>query len=190
MLQAPPCARQALLQRGLRGLRVSPASGCAWSRRSHPAGRRICSAGKSVHRWEPHGIRRSSPKTKSALGGVIGADVIAKSAPDGYTLGVIVPGILIQGFLDDKSPFDVMRDLTPISCVVQNPKCIVVNADVPAATLKELIDLVRKDTPRNSPLLSATNPKNGRALPRKRVLSHSSNSAVTCSTTKLVADLR
>jgi tripartite-type tricarboxylate transporter receptor subunit TctC len=87
-------------------------------------------------------------ENKVGAGGLIGADVIAKSAPDGYTLGVIVPGILIQGFLDDKSPFDVIRDFTPISCVVQNPKCIVTNADVPAATLKELVDLVRKDPAR------------------------------------------
>lgn len=87
-------------------------------------------------------------ENRVGAGGLIGADVIAKSAPDGYTLGVIVPGILIQGLLDSKSFFDVTRDLTPISCVVQNPKCIVVNADVPAATLKDLIDLVRKDPAR------------------------------------------
>jgi tripartite-type tricarboxylate transporter receptor subunit TctC len=87
-------------------------------------------------------------ENRTGAGGLIGAEVISKSAPDGYTLGAIVPGVLIQGILDKKSQFDATRDLTPISCVVQNPKCIVVNADVPAKTLKELIDLVHKDPAR------------------------------------------
>jgi tripartite-type tricarboxylate transporter receptor subunit TctC len=87
-------------------------------------------------------------ENRTGAGGLIGAEVISKSTPDGYTLGVIVPGVLIQGILDKKTSFDVTRDLTPISCVVQNPKCIVVNADVPARKLQDLIDLVRKDPAR------------------------------------------
>jgi len=87
-------------------------------------------------------------ENKAGAGGVIGVDAVAKSAPDGYTLGVIVPGILIQEFLTGTPGLNVERNLTSISLVVKNPKVIVTNSDVPASTLKELIDLARKDPAR------------------------------------------
>lgn len=76
--------------------------------------------------------------------GIVGTDAIAKAAPDGYTLGLgsiavhaIAPSLYAQ------LPFDVGRDFTQISGLARSPNMLVVNLDVPATTLPELIALIR-----------------------------------------------
>jgi tripartite-type tricarboxylate transporter receptor subunit TctC len=84
-------------------------------------------------------------ENRPGAGGNIGADVIAKSAPDGYTMGpVTVGGWSINQFLYARLPFDPERDLTPISMHWELPNVLVVPAaHVPATTLAEFIAWAR-----------------------------------------------
>jgi tripartite-type tricarboxylate transporter receptor subunit TctC len=75
-----------------------------------------------------------------AAGGNIGADLVAKSAPDGYT---ILEGALsthaVNVSLYGKMPYDPVRDFTPITLVAVTPNVLVLNPSVPANSVKELI---------------------------------------------------
>ncbi|MEO5669073.1 MAG: tripartite tricarboxylate transporter substrate binding protein [Ramlibacter sp.] len=82
---------------------------------------------------------------KPGAGGNIGSDFVAKSAADGATLLVGTVGThAINAALYDKMPYDHIRDFTPISFLASTPNLLVVNNQVPAKTVKELIDLAKK----------------------------------------------
>jgi tripartite-type tricarboxylate transporter receptor subunit TctC len=77
--------------------------------------------------------------------GIVGADMVAKSAPDGYTLMVYSSGLISNKSLYKKLPYDTDRDFAPISNLVDNGGLfITVNPAVPAKTLKELIELAKQ----------------------------------------------
>jgi tripartite-type tricarboxylate transporter receptor subunit TctC len=77
-------------------------------------------------------------------GGVVGADRIAKAAPDGYTLGWIANGALtIAPALQSKLPYDSAHDFAPISQVLVMPSILAVNNDVPAKSFQELVALAK-----------------------------------------------
>jgi tripartite-type tricarboxylate transporter receptor subunit TctC len=77
--------------------------------------------------------------------GIVGADMVAKAAPDGYTLMVYSSGLISNKSLYKKLPYDTDRDFAPISNLVDNGGLfITVNPAVPAKTLKELIDLAKQ----------------------------------------------
>jgi tripartite-type tricarboxylate transporter receptor subunit TctC len=83
-------------------------------------------------------------ENKGGAGGNIGADFVAKSAPDGYTFVVGTPGPhVINQFIYKKQPFDGARDLAPVIVIARVPNVIAVNPAVEANTLKELIDLTK-----------------------------------------------
>jgi tripartite-type tricarboxylate transporter receptor subunit TctC len=83
---------------------------------------------------------------KPGSGGNIGADFVAKSAPDGYTLVVGTVGThSINGALYSKMPYDMVRDFSPVSLVATTPNLLVVNNDVPARTVQELIALGKRE---------------------------------------------
>jgi tripartite-type tricarboxylate transporter receptor subunit TctC len=83
---------------------------------------------------------------KPGSGGNIGSDFVAKSAPDGYTLVVGTVGThSINGALYSKMPYDMVRDFSPVSLVATTPNLLVVNNDVPAKTVQELIDLGKRE---------------------------------------------
>jgi tripartite-type tricarboxylate transporter receptor subunit TctC len=84
-------------------------------------------------------------ENKPGAGGNIGADFVAKSAPDGYTLvmGAIATHA-INPALFPKMPYDPVRDFRHVALVVQVPNILVLNNDVPAHNVGELIDLLRK----------------------------------------------
>jgi tripartite-type tricarboxylate transporter receptor subunit TctC len=76
--------------------------------------------------------------------GNIAADRVAKAAPDGYTIGVLVGGnIVVNGSLYKKLSYDPMKDLAPITQVYGYPNVLVVNNDVPAKSVAELVALAR-----------------------------------------------
>jgi tripartite-type tricarboxylate transporter receptor subunit TctC len=82
---------------------------------------------------------------KPGAGGNIGADFVAKSAPDGATLVVGTVGThAINASLYDKMPYNNIRDFTPVAFLASTPNLLVVNNSVPAKTVKELIELAKK----------------------------------------------
>ena len=77
--------------------------------------------------------------------GIVGADMVAKAAPDGYTLMVYSSGLISNKSLYKKLPYDTDKDFAPISNLVDNGGLfITVNPAVPAKSLKELIELAKK----------------------------------------------
>ncbi|MBM3342585.1 MAG: tripartite tricarboxylate transporter substrate binding protein [Betaproteobacteria bacterium] len=83
-------------------------------------------------------------ENRSGVGGSIGTEVVAKAAPDGYTLlvGNVQP-VAINNNIYKKLGYDTMRDLLPISLAVTGPQIVVVHPSVPAKTVKELINVAR-----------------------------------------------
>lgn len=83
-------------------------------------------------------------ENRGGAGGNIGADVVAKAAPDGYTL-LMTSGSIVTAnqYIYKKMSFDPAKDLAPITNVASGPQVIVVNPAFPAKTLKELIDQAR-----------------------------------------------
>ena len=78
-------------------------------------------------------------------GGIVGANYVAKAAPDGYTLTLTASIHVVTPFLHKAVPYDVVTDFTPISLVASGPLIVSTTAQTPAKTLKEFFDLVRKD---------------------------------------------
>lgn len=75
--------------------------------------------------------------------GIIGLDYLAKSAPDGYTLGLGPGSMTIMPSLNSKLPFDVQRDFSPISLMVYTQNALIVPASSPVKSVKELIALAK-----------------------------------------------
>jgi len=71
--------------------------------------------------------------------GNLGADVVAKSPPDGYTFALMDIGNLVISPALYKLPFNVLNDLAPVSMVAYSPHLLVVSSQIPANTTAELI---------------------------------------------------
>ena len=76
-------------------------------------------------------------------GGVLGLQTLARSAPDGFTLGVVSNNVVIFPSVIKQLPFDMPGDFTPIAVVGTTPMVIVVNAKLPASNSKELVALLK-----------------------------------------------
>lgn len=83
---------------------------------------------------------------KPGAGNNLGAEFVARSAPDGYTLLFATTGThSINQTLFKKLPFDPINDFAPVSLVVQYPLMLVVNNDLPVRSVKELIEYAKKN---------------------------------------------
>jgi len=83
-------------------------------------------------------------ENKPGYGGNIGADLVAKSEPDGYTLLIGTVGIhAINGALYEKLSFDPVKDFTPISFLASTPNVLIVNKKLGVSNLHELIELAK-----------------------------------------------
>jgi tripartite-type tricarboxylate transporter receptor subunit TctC len=81
---------------------------------------------------------------RAGAGGNIGADYVAKSPADGYTVVMGTVGThAINASLYSKMPYDPVRDFAPVILVAQTPNLLVVNPAVPAKTVQELIDYAK-----------------------------------------------
>ena len=77
--------------------------------------------------------------------GTVGANAVAKAAPDGYTLLLTASVHVINPFLYKSVPYDVVNDFTPVSLLADGPLLVSTTPSVPANNLKDFFDLVRKD---------------------------------------------
>ena len=78
-------------------------------------------------------------ENRGGAGGVIGTDVVAKSAPDGYTLLMVYISHATNPTLVAKLPYDTLRDFEPITLVAHEPVVLVTHPSVLANTLAEFI---------------------------------------------------
>ena len=84
-------------------------------------------------------------ENRGGAGGTLGAAQVAKAAPDGYTLlvaststHVVAPGVY------PKLEYDPVKDFAPVSLIAVSPYLLVVNPSLPAKSVKELVELARK----------------------------------------------
>jgi tripartite-type tricarboxylate transporter receptor subunit TctC len=81
---------------------------------------------------------------RGGANGIIGGEIVAKAPADGYTLLYTSNSLANNQLVYDKPPFDVLRDFTPITQTMKSQGYyVVIHAQVPAQTLKELIELSR-----------------------------------------------
>lgn len=78
---------------------------------------------------------------KPGAGGNIGSDIVAKSAPDGYTIGggTVSSHAINVSLYGTQMPYDPVKDFAPIALIATIPNVLVVNPSVPANNVKELI---------------------------------------------------
>jgi len=76
-------------------------------------------------------------------GGNTAAGQVARVTPDGYTIMAISTGFVVNPSLYARVPYDPLKDFAPVTLVAVSPNVVVVNPQVPAKTLPELVQLVR-----------------------------------------------
>jgi tripartite-type tricarboxylate transporter receptor subunit TctC len=81
---------------------------------------------------------------RGGASGMIGAELVAKAPPDGYTLLVVPATHAVNPSLYRKLPFDTTSDFTPVSLVAEGPFILVVHPSLPAKSVQELIALARR----------------------------------------------
>jgi len=81
---------------------------------------------------------------KGGGNGTIGLDACAKSAPDGHTLAMVTGSASVNVTLQgNKQPYDLLKDLAPVSQITSQPYALVVNPKLPAKNLAELIAMAK-----------------------------------------------
>jgi len=93
-------------------------------------------------------LRKSLQQTfiienRPGAGTTIGTDLVAKAAPDGYTLLMVSGTQTVNETLYTKKPYQLMRDLVPIAPLIDSDLVLVVHPSVPANNLAELLALAR-----------------------------------------------
>ncbi len=83
-------------------------------------------------------------ENKPGAGATIGTDVVAKAAPDGYTLLLASQTNAISATLYSNLPFDPIEDFTPVALIGREPGVVVVNPAVPVTSLQQLIAYVKE----------------------------------------------
>ncbi|MBQ1761332.1 MAG: tripartite tricarboxylate transporter substrate binding protein [Aquincola sp.] len=83
-------------------------------------------------------------ENKAGASGTLGLDAVAKSAPDGYTLGIASPvNHLAAPSLYPKLPYDSIKDFTPVGLIASVPMVLAVGPSSPAKSVNELLALAR-----------------------------------------------
>jgi tripartite-type tricarboxylate transporter receptor subunit TctC len=80
---------------------------------------------------------------RAGAGSTIGADIVSKASPDGYTMLLGNISMAFNAALYKQLPYDTLRDFAPVSLVVDQPNIMVAHPSLPANTLKEFIALAR-----------------------------------------------
>ncbi|MDH0681160.1 tripartite tricarboxylate transporter substrate binding protein [Achromobacter animicus] len=82
-------------------------------------------------------------ENRAGAGGNIGAQAVARAAPDGYTLLMCAFGCTVAPSLYQPAPYDIVKDFAPVAMIGTVPSVLVVNPQVPANTLPELLAYAR-----------------------------------------------
>ena len=80
---------------------------------------------------------------RPGAGGVVGTEIAAKAAPDGYTLVLVSASHTVNPSLHPRLPYDTVKDLAPITLVAIAPGILVVSNSVPARTVREFVALAQ-----------------------------------------------
>jgi tripartite-type tricarboxylate transporter receptor subunit TctC len=78
-------------------------------------------------------------------GGMLGTDLVARSAPDGYSIVIMDPAIVINPTLQPKVPYDLFKQLKTVSIVTSSPEVMVVAPDLPVKTVAEFIAYAKQN---------------------------------------------
>ena len=96
-------------------------------------------------------------ENRPGAGGNIGTDVVAKAAPDGYTLGLVVNTTLtVNPSLYTNLPFDSERDITPVSIVATTGQMLIVHPSVPVRSVAEFVAFAKSAAARKEPIAYAS----------------------------------
>lgn len=90
-------------------------------------------------------------------GGNIGMGLGARATPDGYTVLVVPPNIVVNPAMYDSVPYDPYRDFDPVTVAVSSPTVLTVHPSLPVQTVKEMVDLI-KSSPGRFSFASGTPP--------------------------------
>jgi tripartite-type tricarboxylate transporter receptor subunit TctC len=83
-------------------------------------------------------------ENRGGAGGIVGTEIVARSAPDGYTLTVGSAGThSVNQSLYRKLPYNVLRDFQPVTRIADGPSLLAVHPSLPAHSVKELVSLAR-----------------------------------------------
>jgi len=80
---------------------------------------------------------------RPGAGGIIGSDLTAKAAPDGYTILIVAPGYALNPYFYKSLPYDTLKDFERVTVLANAPNVLVVHPSVPAKNVKELIALAQ-----------------------------------------------
>ena len=80
---------------------------------------------------------------RAGAGTTLGADIVSKAAPDGYTLLISPNALAFNAALYRKLPYNTLRDFAPISLVADQPNILVAHPSLPAKSFQELIAMAR-----------------------------------------------
>jgi tripartite-type tricarboxylate transporter receptor subunit TctC len=151
-MKGPLCGLSGLLAVCALALAVAPNAACAQAFPTKPV--------RLVNPAAPGGnsdifFRRLQPKMSEVLGqplvmdyrpgagGTVGGEAIARSAPDGYTTGLVAASFVINPAMISKMPYDTVRDFTALGLIVDVPSGLVVHPSLPVRNVKQLIALAK-----------------------------------------------
>jgi tripartite-type tricarboxylate transporter receptor subunit TctC len=82
-------------------------------------------------------------ENRAGASGIIGVEVAVKSPPDGYTILISQTSLAINPAIFPKIPYNALRDLAPITQIVDGPNVLTVHPSIPARSVKQLIALAK-----------------------------------------------
>ncbi len=110
----------------------------------YPPGGTTDIVGRLVARELEHELKQNFiVDNRAGASGQIGTGIVAKAAPDGYTLLFTIGSHTILPALNQQLPYDVINDFAPVTLVGTSPNMLLVKADHPAKSLQDLLELAR-----------------------------------------------